>query len=202
MVERDVGAMATAHFSPVFLRNATAFGASPRMRFDIVLNNLAGLAWTTREIKMTSDGTPWRPLVHVSDICQAIVLALSAPREATHNEIFNVGSAEQNYRICEIARIVGDVFPGCTVTFGPHGGDNRSYRVSFEKIRAHLPRFQCEWGAERGARQLLEVFERIGMSADVFQFRAFTRLQQLKHLIATGQLDRAFHWKPLEHQAA
>src|SRR6201995_5951183 len=118
LVERDVRKLADERFSPVFLRNATAFGASPRMRFDIVLNNLAGLAWTTKEIRMTSDGTPWRPLVHVEDICQAVILSLEAPREAVHNEIFNVGDDEQNYRIREIAGIVGQVFDGCTVTFG------------------------------------------------------------------------------------
>ena len=130
LVEQDVGSLADGGFSPVFLRNATAFGSSPRMRFDIVLNNLAGLAWTTKEIRMTSDGTPWRPLVHVEDICQAILLALDAPREAIHNEIFNVGDDEQNYRIGEIATIVGQVFDGCTITFGRSSGDSRSYRTS------------------------------------------------------------------------
>src|SRR5246127_1421432 len=168
LVERDVGALANTHFSPVFLRNATAFGVSPRMRFDIVLNNLAGFAWTTREIRMTSDGTPWRPLVHVEDICQAIILALEAPREAVHNEIFNVGDEEQNYRIREIAAIVGEVFEGCTVTLGRPSGDNRSYPVSFEKIRRHLPEFRCRWPAELGARQLHEIFERVGMTEEMF----------------------------------
>ena len=194
MVERDVGAMADARFSPVFLRNATAFGASPRMRFDIVLNNLSGFAWTTKEIKMTSDGTPWRPLVHVEDICLAIALALEAPRERIHNEILNVGDDAQNYRVREVAEIVGKVFEGCTVTFGKHGGDNRSYRIAFGKIRRHLPTFQCGWSAERGARQLLETFRRIGMTEDIFSFRAFTRIEQLKHLLATHQIDKNFYW--------
>jgi nucleoside-diphosphate-sugar epimerase len=201
LVERDVGALADTHFSPVFLRNATAFGASPRMRFDIVLNNLAGFAWTTKEIRMTSDGTPWRPLVHVEDICQAVILALEAPREAVHNEIFNIGDDEQNYRIREIAAIVGQVFDGCTVTFGRPSGDNRSYRTSFNKIRRHLPGFRCRWPAELGARQLREIFERVGMTEEMFFFRGFTRLEQLKHLIATRQIDADFCWSPLERPA-
>jgi nucleoside-diphosphate-sugar epimerase len=201
LVERDVGALADAHFTPVFLRNATAFGASPRMRFDIVLNNLAGFAWTTKEIRMTSDGTPWRPLVHVEDICQAIALALEAPREAVHNEIFNVGNDEQNYRIREIATIVGQVFDGCSVTFGRPNGDKRSYRTSFGKIHRHLPEFRCRWPAELGARQLREIFERVGMTREMFFFRGFTRLEQLKHLKRTGQIDADFYWRPLEPQA-
>ena len=202
MVERDMQAMADEHFTPVFLRNATAFGASPRMRFDIVLNNLAGFAWTTKEVKMTSDGTPWRPLVHVNDICQAIRLALEAPREAVHKQIFNVGSDEQNYRIREIAEIVAAKFPGCAVSFGASGGDTRSYRVSFAKIRAHLPEFRCQWTAERGAAQLHDVFSQIDMSKEVFNYRAFTRLQQLKFLLATRQIDENFYFRePMERAA-
>jgi nucleoside-diphosphate-sugar epimerase len=201
LVERDVGSLADTHFSPVFLRNATAFGASPRMRFDVVLNNLAGFAWTTKEIRMTSDGTPWRPLVHVQDICQAVILALEAPREAVHNEIFNVGDDGQNYRIREIAAIVGQVFDGCTVTFGQPSGDNRSYRTAFGKIRRHLPEFRCRWSAELGARQLREIFERVGMTKQVLFFRGFTRLEQLKHLLATRQIDTDFYWHALEPQA-
>jgi nucleoside-diphosphate-sugar epimerase len=197
LVERDVGRLADGGFSPVFLRNATAFGASPRMRFDIVLNNLAGLAWTTKEIKMISDGTPWRPLVHVNDICQAVALALKAPREQVHNEIFNVGSDQQNYRIREIAEVIGEVFEGCATSFGQQGGDNRSYRISFQKIRKHLPEFRCEWPARRGALQLREVFEKTAMGKEVFLFRAFTRLAQLKHLIATRQIDSDFYWRPI-----
>ena len=195
MVERDVGLMADDRFSPTFLRNATAYGASPRMRFDIVLNNLAGLAWTEKKIAMTSDGTPWRPLVHVLDICNAIITALEAPRERVHNEILNVGDSDANYQIRDIASVVGEVFTGCEVTMGPPGGDNRSYRVSFEKIYRHLPNFKCEWNARRGAEQLRSVFERIDMSRERFDAPPFTRLNQLGYLIRTGQIDEEFFWR-------
>ncbi|MFO1419229.1 MAG: SDR family oxidoreductase [Methylotetracoccus sp.] len=194
MVERDVSALAGASFSPVFLRNATAYGASPRMRFDIVLNNLAGLAWTTKKIAMTSDGTPWRPLVHIRDICTAIICAIEAPAAAVHKEVFNVGHDGDNYRVREIAEIVADSFPGCELSFGKPSPDNRSYRVSFEKIHRQLPNFKCEWDARRGAQQLREVFERIAMSRETFEFRAFTRLSQLEYLIRTAQIDSEFFW--------
>jgi nucleoside-diphosphate-sugar epimerase len=195
LVERDVKQMADDSFSPTFMRNATAFGASPRMRFDIVLNNLAGLAWTTKEIKMTSDGTPWRPLVHVLDICKAIICTLEAPRDIVHNQIFNVGDTAQNYRVKQIAEIIAETFKGCQLTFGENGADNRSYRVSFEKINKTLPGFKCEWDAQRGAKQLFDLFTQIDMSADIFLSRGFTRLKQLEYLIRTQQIDRDFFWK-------
>ncbi|MGE3841714.1 MAG: NAD-dependent epimerase/dehydratase family protein [Vicinamibacterales bacterium] len=194
-VENDVRPMADATFAPTFLRNATAYGASPRMRFDIVLNNLAGLAWTTRRIAMTSDGTPWRPLVHGLDICSAIVAVLGSPVEAVHNEVFNVGDTAHNYQVRQIASIVGETFPGCAVSFGPPSADNRSYRVAFDKIRRHLPSFSCSWDAARGARQLLDLFTRIDMTAEVFEFRTFTRLKQLQYLIRTQQIDPGFFWR-------
>ncbi len=194
-VERDVGAMAATDFVPVFLRNATAFGASPRMRFDIVLNNLAGLAWTTKKIAMVSDGTPWRPLVHVLDICRAIQCALEAPDAAVRGQIFNVGDNSQNYRVREIASIVGETFPGCEVTMGTSTADNRSYRVSFDKIHDRLPGFRCEWDARKGAEQLRRIFDSIAMSAETFESRPFTRLKQLKYLISTQQIDAEFFWR-------
>jgi nucleoside-diphosphate-sugar epimerase len=195
LVERDVGALADARFTPVFLRNATAFGASPRMRFDIVLNNLSGLAWTRSEIKMTSDGSPWRPLVHGLDIAQAIRRALDAPRDLVHAQTFNVGASDHNYRVREVAEIVGETFPGCTVSFGASGGDNRSYRVSFEKIATGLPGFSSQWDVRRGAQQLHDVFASIDMDDETFSGRGHTRLLQLQHLIATKQLDDALFWR-------
>ena len=197
-VELDVANFAADDFSPTFLRNATAYGASPRMRFDIVLNNLCGLAWTIREIRMESDGTPWRPLVHILDICKAIARVLEAPREVVHNQILNVGDRDANYQIREVAEIVGRVFPGCEVTVGVRGGDLRSYRVSFAKIHELLPDFECDWDVELGARQLLEVFSAVDLTEEEFRSRFFTRLKQVEYLLRTGQIDASFFWRPLE----
>ncbi|MDB5891724.1 MAG: UDP-galactose 4-epimerase [Polaromonas sp.] len=194
LVERDVSKLASDDFSPTYLRNATAYGASPRMRFDIVLNNLCGIAATTGKIVMTSDGTPWRPLVHVLDICEAVACVLEAPKEAVHNQIFNVGHDEDNYQVREIAQIVADVYPGCELSFGPSGADNRSYKVSFDKIHSQLPGYKCSWNARKGAKQLHDVYERIGINQATFDARPFTRLKQLKYLSATGQIDDRFFW--------
>ncbi len=192
--ERDLLALADDSFAPTFLRNATAFGASPRMRFDIVLNNLAGLAHTTGKIAMTSDGSPWRPLVHALDIGNAILCALDAPVEAVAREVFNVGSNEQNYQVREIAEAVAEVYPDCQLTFGDSGGDNRSYRVNFDKISTQLPGFKCEWDAASGARQLKAVYDSIDLDEATFFGRGHTRLKQLEYLIRTGQLDKSLFW--------
>lgn len=194
-VERDIAPLADERFCPTFLRNATAFGASPRMRFDIVLNNLCGHAWTSREIKMESDGTPWRPFVHVLDICQAIALVLEAPADDVSGEIFNVGDSDGNYQIREIAEIVADVFPGCNLRLGTKSADIRSYRVAFDKIRGTLPAFSCAWDARRAAEQLRSVFESIEMDLDTFEFRGYTRLKQIQFLLRTGQIDEDFYWR-------
>lgn len=195
LCERDLMQLADKNFVPCYFRNATAFGASPRQRFDLLLNNLCGLAWTTKEIKMISDGTPWRPLIHGLDIAQAIACALDAPVEAIYNEILNVGSNGRNYRVREVADKVAKVFPGCTLSFGSQGSDNRSYRVNFDKISKHLPKFQCAWDADKGVEQLYELFRQIDLTQETFEYRAFTRLKQLQYLIDTGQIDQGFFWK-------
>lgn len=194
LVERDVTALADDDFSPTFLRNATAFGASPRQRFDIVLNNLAGLAWTTHRIAMTSDGTPWRPLVHGLDIAKAIRAVLDAPREDVHAQVLNVGADANNYTVREIAETVGAEFPGCEVSFGEPSADNRSYRVSFAKIREVLPGYGTDWDAAAGAAQLHRVFEQIALDTETFTGRGHTRLAQIEHLLKTGQVDPQLFW--------
>jgi nucleoside-diphosphate-sugar epimerase len=201
-VERDLKPMAESDFCVTFLRNATAYGPSPRMRFDIVLNDLCALAWTKSKIAMVSDGSPWRPIAHIEDIINAVCCVLEAPTDAVNGEIFNVGATTENYRIRDIAAIVAKAFPGCVVSAGPPSDDTRSYRVSFEKIRSKLPGFACRWTAPDGACELRRIFERIDFGSAEYEARAFTRLKQLRYLQRTGQIDQDLFWSALDLAAA
>ncbi|MEQ1757552.1 MAG: SDR family oxidoreductase [Vicinamibacterales bacterium] len=192
--ERELSDLADDTFSPTFLRNATAYGASPRMRFDLVVNNLAALAWTTNKIAMVSDGTPWRPIVHVLDICRAFRASLEAPREAIHDRVFNVGRTDENYQIRDIAATIARVFPNCAVSFGKSDPDQRSYRVSFDRVSTELPGFSCEWDLVKGSTQLRDLYEQTGMTEELFRHRPFTRIKQLQHLLSTAQIDSEFYW--------
>lgn len=182
-------------FSPVYLRNATAYGVSPRLRVDLVLNNLVGYALTTGRIHMMSDGTPWRPLVHVEDISRAFLAALEAPRDAVHNQAFNVGRTADNYRIRELAEIVAETIPGCRITYAEGAGpDKRCYRVDCSKIERVLPAFKPEWDARRGARELVDAYRKAGMTEEQFLGPRFTRLLRIRELQQDGQLDENLRW--------
>lgn len=193
-VEQAVSQIADALFSPVFLRNATVFGPSPRMRFDLVVNNLVGHAIINKEIRLTSDGTPWRPLVHIEDVCTAFACALEAPREAIHNQVFNVGATDGNYQIKDVANIIGEVFPECEVSFGSSDGDTRSYRVSFDKIANTLPGFSCKHNVRSGVVELKALFEKIGLTKDQFEGKEHIRLKQIQYLLTEKKIDNQFFW--------
>ena len=187
MLEWSLSALADSTFSPVYMRNATAYGVSPRMRFDIVLNNLTAWAVATKRVLIKSDGTPWRPIVHIEDITRAFIAAALAPRERIHNEAFNVGTEGDNFRVSEIAGIVEKTVPGCAINYAPGGEpDLRSYRVSFAKIQKLLPEFQPQWNAQKGAEQLYEAFQRVGVDEAEFEGPKFRRIHTLKKHIAQG----------------
>jgi nucleoside-diphosphate-sugar epimerase len=189
-VERAVSQLATDRFSPVFLRASTAYGMSPRIRFDLVVNNLTAWAFTTGQVYLKSDGTPWRPIVHVEDICRAYVAALKAPTEAVHNAAFNVGTTTENYQIRELAEIVEQVVPGCRVEFAPDAGpDKRCYRVDCNHIARTLHDFKPQWTARRGVEQLYAHFQRVGLTLEDFEGERFKRIAHIKKLVADGVLD-------------
>ena len=199
LVEKDVATLADDNFSPVFLRNATAYGVSSRMRFDIVLNNLVAWAFSTGKVLIKSDGTPWRPIIHIEDIARAFISVLNAPREVIHNQAFNVGRNDQNYRIRDLAEIVKEIVPGCQIEYAQDAGpDKRTYRVDFSKIARLIPGFQPQWDARKGAQELHDAYKKSDLKLEEFEGPKYKRIDHIKQLLGDGLLDASLRWTRVE----
>jgi nucleoside-diphosphate-sugar epimerase len=194
-VEKALAPMADESFCPVYLRASTAYGVSPRLRFDLVLNNLTAWAVTTGKVLLKSDGTPWRPVVHVDDICIAYLALLEAPAATVRDRAFNIGTTTENYQIRDLAETVARVVPNCEVSLASDAApDKRCYRVDCNRIALEVPGFKPQWTIKRGAEQLYETYKQVGLSLEEFEGQRFQRIAHVKHLVATGKLDASLRW--------
>lgn len=194
-VEKEVSMMADERFSPTFLRNATVYGVSPRLRFDLAVNNLVAWAFTTGKIMMKSDGSPWRPLIHIEDVCRAFIAVLEAPLELVHNKKFNVGVTKDNVQIRDIAKIVADVVPDCRIEFAQGAcSDKRCYKVNCDRLPKILPSFRPKWNIRRGAEQLYQTYKKYGLTLEEFEGPRYQRIGQIRKLLAEGVIDHTLHY--------